>query len=122
LKRSIFELGAVISDQVTNFLFGLVFDERENFLQDVFDFGFIGEESHPDIMGEPVNGAEEILETRLRGWSDWTTKVNVNVVELLCGGAEVAEERFFVSFGHITSCAGEVFPGEVGIHFVEVFQ
>ena len=46
----------------------------------------------------------------------------MNVVELSGGGGEVAEERFFVSFGHVTSCAGEVFPGEVGIHFVEVFQ
>jgi hypothetical protein len=86
LKRLIFELGAVISDQVTIFFFRLVFDEREKFLKDVFDFGFIGEELHPDIVGETVYGMEEILETRLGGWSDWTTNVNVNVVELLGGG------------------------------------
>jgi hypothetical protein len=58
---------------VTDLLFGFVFDEREEIPESLIYFGFVGQKSHPDVVGETIDSAEKVLVPRFRRWSDGPT-------------------------------------------------
>ena len=83
---------------MADLLFGFVFDEREEIPESLIYFGFVGQKSHPDVVGETIDGTEKIFGAGLRRGQDWSTEVNVNVVKFPGCVGEISTERFFVLF------------------------
>jgi hypothetical protein len=61
LKQAVLEFGAVVGQKMADFLFGFVFNGGEQIAHDLADFGFVGKESHPDVVREAINSTEELL-------------------------------------------------------------